>query len=39
MDPATYLVIDGLLAVVAVVAPVIPARRALRMDPVAAFRA
>jgi predicted permease len=38
-DPLTYGVIGGLLAIVAVVASIVPARRAMRVDPVAAFRA
>jgi predicted permease len=37
-DPATYLAINALLVIVAIVACVIPARRALRVDPVKAFR-
>ncbi len=38
-DPVTYGVIGGLLAIVAAVASIVPARRAMRVDPVAAFRA
>jgi predicted lysophospholipase L1 biosynthesis ABC-type transport system permease subunit len=38
LDPVTYLAINGILVTVAIVACVIPARRALRVDPVKAFR-
>lgn len=37
-DPQTLLVVAGILAGLAVVACVVPARRAVRMDPVAAIR-
>jgi putative ABC transport system permease protein len=37
-DPATYVVIASLLAVVALVASAVPARRASRSDPVRALR-
>jgi putative ABC transport system permease protein len=37
-DPATYLGISLLLVLVALVASFIPARRAIRTDPLAALR-
>ncbi len=37
-DPATFVAVGGLLVVVALVACVVPARRAARVDPVAALR-
>jgi putative ABC transport system permease protein len=37
-DPTTYLAVALLLAVVSVVACVIPARRAMRVDPIVALR-
>ena len=37
-DPATFLTVTGVLALVAVVASGWPARRATRLDPVAALR-
>ncbi len=38
-DPATYLAVSGLLAVVSFVATLVPARRATRVDPMIALRA
>ncbi len=38
-DPAVLLALAGLLAAVALVACVLPARRALRLDPVKALQA
>ena len=38
-DPATYVVVAGLLAMTAIVACVIPARQALRINVIAALRA
>jgi putative ABC transport system permease protein len=37
-DPATYTVVTILLAVVALVACYIPARRAMQVDPLTALR-
>ena len=37
-DPATFLVVPVVLAAVASIAAYIPARRATRIDPMAAFR-
>jgi putative ABC transport system permease protein len=37
-DPITFLVIALLLAIVAVLASIIPARRAMRVDPMVALR-
>jgi putative ABC transport system permease protein len=37
-DPTTFVVVSGLLAVVAVVASYVPARRATRIDPLVALR-
>lgn len=37
-DPVTYVVVDGLLVGVAVLAAWVPARRAVRVDPIAALR-
>jgi putative ABC transport system permease protein len=38
-DPLTFAAIAGFLALVAVVAGIVPARRAARIDPVDALRA
>jgi ABC-type antimicrobial peptide transport system permease subunit len=38
-DPATYVVVSAVLAVVATVACIVPAARAARIDPVVALRA
>jgi predicted permease len=38
MDPITYGAVSGLLAVVTLLATYLPARRAVRVDPVVAFR-
>ncbi len=38
-DPVTFLAVVGLLATVALVAAVVPARRAARVDPVVTLRA
>lgn len=37
-DPATYAAVFGILAVVALAASYVPARRALRVDPLVALR-
>ena len=37
-DPLTFLAVAGLLIVVALVASYIPARRAMRVDPMIALR-
>ncbi len=38
-DPATYAVVSGVIAVVAVLACIVPSRRATRVDPLEAIRA
>jgi putative ABC transport system permease protein len=38
-DPATYLIVAAVLAVVACAAALLPARRAMRVDPSVALRA
>jgi ABC-type antimicrobial peptide transport system permease subunit len=38
-DPLTYVTIAALLLIVAVVATLVPARRAARVDPIVALRA
>ncbi len=37
-DPATYIAVVALLGVVALAASYIPARRAMRVDPIVALR-
>jgi len=37
-DPATYAAVGGLLAVISLVACYVPARRAMRVDPIIALR-
>jgi ABC-type antimicrobial peptide transport system permease subunit len=38
-DPATYILTIALLAAIATIACIVPARRAVRVDPAVAFRA
>lgn len=38
-DPLTYLVVAGLITMVAVLACIVPTRRATRVDPLSAIRA
>jgi len=38
IDPATMVAVAGLLAAVGFVACLVPARRAMRLDPAAVFR-
>jgi ABC-type lipoprotein release transport system permease subunit len=38
LDPVTYILVPALLAVVALLAAWLPARRAARIDPAAALR-
>ena len=38
-DPITYVAVSGLIAMVALIATYLPARRAARVDPVIALRA
>jgi ABC-type lipoprotein release transport system permease subunit len=37
-DPLTYVAVGGLLLVIALAAAYIPARRAMRVDPIVALR-
>jgi ABC-type antimicrobial peptide transport system permease subunit len=39
LDPLTYFAVIGVLSVVSIVATLIPARRATRVDPMVALRA
>jgi len=37
-DPATFVAVSALLGMVALVAAMVPARRAIRIDPIRALR-